>query len=88
MGLKPGGLLGDHPVKMTTSAAMVNGAIHSFVEAAALELPPPLRINVVASGLVEDAVDHYQANFPCHNPIPMWKVVNGFFRSGARGQHR
>ena len=74
------GILGEHPVKMTTSAAMVNGAVHSFVKAAALELPP-LRINVVASGLVEDAVDHYQAYFPGHNPIPMWKVVNGFVKA-------
>ena len=75
------GILADHPVVMTTSAAMVNGAIHSFVKAAALELPNGFRINVVASGLVEDAIDKYEAYFPGHNPIPMRKVVNGYVKS-------
>ncbi|MDJ0986309.1 MAG: short chain dehydrogenase, partial [Desulfobacterales bacterium] len=75
------GILADHPVVMTTSAAMVNGAIHSFVKAAALELKNELRINVVSSGLVEDAVEKYEAYFPGHNPIPMQKVINGYVRS-------
>ncbi|MGB5274832.1 MAG: short chain dehydrogenase, partial [Flavobacteriaceae bacterium] len=47
------GMLADYPVVMTTSAAMVNGGIHSFVKAAALELKNEHRINVVSSGLVE-----------------------------------
>ena len=75
------GILADHPVEMTTSAAMVNGGIHSFIKAAALELGNGIRINVVSSGLVEDAVDKYEAYFPGHNPIPMTKVVNGFVKS-------
>lgn len=74
------GILADHPVVMTTSAAMVNGGIHSFVKAAALELENGIRINVVSSGLVEDAVKRYEAYFPGHNPIPMKKVVNGFVK--------
>lgn len=75
------GILADDPVVMTTSAAMVNGGIHSFVKAAALELKNEHRINVVSSGLVEDAVEKYQDYFPGHNPIPMDKVVNGYVRS-------
>lgn len=75
------GILADYPVRMTTSAAMVNGGIHSFVKAAALELKPGLRINVVSPGLVEDAVERYGDYFPGHNPIPMEKVVNGYVRS-------
>ena len=75
------GILADHPVLMTTSAAMVNGGIHSFVKAACLELKNGVRINVVSSGLVEDAVDKYEAYFPGHNPIPMQKVVNGYVKS-------
>lgn len=75
------GILADNPVVQTTSAAMVNGGIHSFVKAAALELKNNLRINAVSSGLVEDAVDIYEAYFPGHNPIPMRKVVNGYVRS-------
>jgi NAD(P)-dependent dehydrogenase (short-subunit alcohol dehydrogenase family) len=75
------GILADHPVDMTTSAAMVNGALHSFTKAVSLELKNGLRINVVSSGLVEDAVEKYEAYFPGHNPIPMNKVVNGYVKS-------
>lgn len=75
------GILADYPVVMTTSAAMVNGAIHSFVMAAALELKNEHRINVVSSGLVEDAVEKYETYFPGHNPIPMKKVINGYVKS-------
>jgi len=77
------GILADDPVVFTTSAAMVNGAIHSFVKAACLELENGIRINVVSSGLVEDALERYEAYFPGHNPIPMKKVVNGYVRSVA-----
>lgn len=75
------GILADHPVALTTSAAMVNGGIHSFAKAVALELKNGQRINVVASGLVEDAVDKYEDYFPGHNPIPMRKVINGYVKS-------
>jgi len=75
------GILADFPVVMTTSAAMVNGGIHSFVKAVALELKNVLRINAVSSGLVEDAIEKYEAYFPGHNPIPMKKVINGYVRS-------
>ena len=75
------GILADHPVILTTSAAMVNGGIHSFIKAVALELKHGIRINVVSSGLVEDAVDKYEAYFPGHNPIPMKKVINGYVKS-------
>lgn len=37
------GILADKPVDMTTSAAMVNGAIQSFVKAVALELEDGIR---------------------------------------------
>ena len=75
------GILADKPVLMTSSAAMVNGGIHSFVKAVALELTNGVRINVVSSGLVEDAVEKYQDYFPGHNAIPMKKVVNGYVKS-------
>ena len=75
------GILADHPVELTTSAAMVNGGIHSFVKAVSLELKNAIRINVVSSGLVEDAIKKYEAYFPGHNPIPMKKVINGYVKS-------
>ena len=75
------GILADHPVELTTSAAMVNGGIHSFVKAVSLELKNEIRINVVSSGLVEDAIEKYEDYFPGHNPIPMYKVINGYKKS-------
>jgi NAD(P)-dependent dehydrogenase (short-subunit alcohol dehydrogenase family) len=75
------GILADDPVVGTTSPAMVNGGIHSFVKAAALELANGVRINVVSSGLVEDAVEKYETYFPGHNPIPMDKVINAYVKS-------
>ncbi len=75
------GILADDPVLKTTSAAMVNGAIHSFVKAVALEIENEIRVNVVSSGLVEDAYEKYKDFFPGHNPVPMNKVVNAYVRS-------
>ena len=75
------GILADDPVVKTTSAAMVNGGIHSFVQAVALEIENGIRVNVVSSGMVEDAYKKYKDYFPGHNPIPMHKVINGYVRS-------
>ncbi|REG87170.1 short chain dehydrogenase [Winogradskyella sediminis] len=75
------GILADDPVVKTASAAMVNGGIHSFVQAVALEIENGIRVNVVSSGMVEDAYDKYKDFFPGHNPIPMTKVVNAYVRS-------
>ncbi len=75
------GILADYPVATTTSAAMVNGAVHSFVKAVALELRTQCRVNVVSLGLVEDSVEKYKDYFPGHNPIPMNKVVNAYVKS-------
>lgn len=75
------GILADDPVIKTTSAAMVNGAIHSFVKAVALELENGKRINAVSAGTVEDAYDKYKSLFPGHLPVTMKKVVAGYERS-------
>jgi len=75
------GILADDPVIKTASASMVNGGIHSFVKAVALEIENGIRVNAVSSGMVEDAYEKYKDYFPGHNPIPMKKVINGYVRS-------
>jgi NAD(P)-dependent dehydrogenase (short-subunit alcohol dehydrogenase family) len=75
------GILADDPVVKTTSASMVNGGIHSFVKAVALEMENGIRVNVISSGMVEDSYEKYKDYFPGHNPISMSKVVNGYIRS-------
>ena len=75
------GILAEHPVLQTTSAAMVNGGIHGFVKAVSLELKKDLRINVVSPGLVEDSAEKYGVYFPGHTPVPMQKVIDGYVKS-------
>ncbi len=75
------GILADDPVVKTSSAAMVNGAIHSFVKAVQLEMENGIRINVVSPGLVEDAVEKYRDYFPGHNAISMEKALSGYIKS-------
>ncbi len=74
------GILADDPVDMTTSAAMVNGAIHSFVKAVVLELEH-VRVNVVCSDLVEDSFEKYKDYFPGNTPVPMHKIVDAYVKS-------
>jgi NAD(P)-dependent dehydrogenase (short-subunit alcohol dehydrogenase family) len=74
------GILADDPVDMTTSAAMVNGGIHSFVKAVALELDQ-VRVNAVSAGLVADAYEKYKDYFPGYDAVGMDKVVNGYVKS-------
>ena len=81
------GILADDPVLMTTSAAMVNGGIHSFARAAALELENGIRLNVVSLGMVEDAYEKYKDYFPGHNPVPTSKVIKAYSRS-VEGKHQ
>ncbi len=81
------GILADDPVIKTSSAAMVNGAIHSFVQAVNLEIGHEYRVNVVSLGLVEDAYEKYKDYFPGHTPISMTKAVNAYVRS-VRGRGR
>lgn len=78
------GILADNPVKMTTSAALVNGGIHSFVKAASLEMENNIRVNVVSPGLVEDSAVKYKDYFPGYDIVKMQnlaelyeKVING-----------
>ena len=75
------GILADDPVVKTTSAAMVNGGVHSFVRAVALEIENGIRVNAVSLGMVEDAYEKYKDYFPGHNPVPMKKVINAYVRS-------
>jgi len=75
------GILADDPVVGAASAAMVNGGIHSFVQAVALEIENGIRVNVVSLGMVEDSYEKYAEFFPGHNTIPMDRVVNAYVRS-------
>jgi len=72
------GILADEPVIMTTGAALVNGAIHSFVKAVVLEIKNNIRVNVISPGLVKDSEKKYGHLFPGHNIIPMEKLAETY----------
>ena len=83
------GILADEPVPMTSSAAMVNGAIHSFVKAVDLEIKNDIRVNAVSLGLVQDAYEKYKDYFPGHVPVSMQTVIDAYAESvegDARGK--
>lgn len=75
------GIAAEHPARNGATVAMINGAVNSFVLAAAQELKKDRRINVVSPGLVEDSRERYGAMFPGYNLAPMEKVVNAYILS-------
>jgi NAD(P)-dependent dehydrogenase (short-subunit alcohol dehydrogenase family) len=75
------GILAEDPIQNGVSLSVVNGAINSFVIAAANELKNDVRINAVSPGLVEDSYEAMGKYFPGHNPVPMNRVVNAFVKS-------
>jgi NAD(P)-dependent dehydrogenase (short-subunit alcohol dehydrogenase family) len=74
------GILADNPVKMTTSAALVNGGIHSFVKAASLEMENNIRVNVISPGLVEDSAEKYKDYFPGYEIIKMKNLAKLYLK--------
>ncbi|WP_445386663.1 hypothetical protein ACT6NV_03315 [Robiginitalea sp. IMCC44478] len=61
------GILADNPVAKTSSAALVNSGLYSFVKAVALEIKGGIGVNVVSSGVVAEAYEKYRDFFPGHN---------------------
>lgn len=74
------GILSEDPVFALSNLSAVNGALNSFVIAAAAELDKGVRINVVSPGVVEDSPQYFPA-FQGHIPVTMDKVVNAYRKS-------
>ena len=74
------GILAEEPVVGSTALSLVNGAVNSFVIAAALELPRGIRANVVCPTVVEDSADNYADVFPGYEVASMMRVVNAYVR--------
>src|SRR3954453_11530365 len=75
------GILADDPIVGSSALALVNGAVNSFVIAAAQELPDGMRINAVCPTVVEDSAEQYSDLFVGFDPATMSRVVNGYLRS-------
>lgn len=63
------GVLSHDPIRSGASAALVNGALDSFVRAAAIELPRGLRVNSVSPTVLVEAMDSYAPYFRGYKPV-------------------
>ncbi len=83
------GVLDRDPIVGGTAAAMANGGINAFVRAAAIELPPGMRINAVSPGVIQEAMDEYGPFFRGFEPVPAARAALAYVKSveGARTGH-
>lgn len=75
------GVLSHDPIRTGASAALVNGAIDSFVRAAATELPRGLRVNSVSPTVLLEAMDKYAPYFRGYKPVPAADVALAYAKS-------
>lgn len=75
------GVLSHDPIRTGSSAALVNGAIDSFVRAAAIELPRGLRVNSVSPNVLVEAMDSYTPYFRGFKPVPAVDVALAYAKS-------
>lgn len=75
------GIFADRPAKGATGGGLINGALHSFVLSAAVELQRGLRVNVVSPGIIEDSVKDSGPVFPGLRPVAMNGVVDAYVKS-------
>jgi NAD(P)-dependent dehydrogenase (short-subunit alcohol dehydrogenase family) len=75
------GVLSHDPIRLGAGASLVNGALDSFVRAAAIELPRGLRINAVSPGVLEESLPSYGPYFRGHDAVPGSRVANAYVKS-------
>lgn len=75
------GSLSEQPVVQGSSASLVNGAIESFVRAAAIELPRGLRINAVSPCVLTESLDAYGSYFRGVESVPAARAARACCRS-------
>jgi NAD(P)-dependent dehydrogenase (short-subunit alcohol dehydrogenase family) len=75
------GVLSHDPIRYGAGASLVNGALDSFVKAAAIELPRGLRINAVSPGVLEESLPTYGPYFLGHDAVPGKRVAQAFVKS-------
>jgi NAD(P)-dependent dehydrogenase (short-subunit alcohol dehydrogenase family) len=75
------GILNVKPIPMAIADATTSGAIDTFVQCVAHELPRQVRINVVNPTVLEEAWDVYGEMMPGFQPVPSALVGKAFERS-------
>lgn len=75
------GILSHDPIRLGSSASMVNGALDSFVKSAAIEMPRAMRINCVSPTVVLESMDKFAPYFRGFVPVPAAKVAMAYSKS-------
>lgn len=75
------GVLNHDPIRYGACASMVNGALDAFVQAAAFEMRPGLRLNIVSPGLLEESLPVFGPYFPGHETVPGARVGQAYVKS-------
>lgn len=75
------GVLSHDPIRSGASAALVNGALDSFVRAAAIELPRGLRVNSISPTVLLEAMGSYAPYFRGYKPVPAADVALAYAKS-------
>lgn len=74
------GILAREPIMTGTAAALANGALESFVIAAAIEMPRGIRINCVSPTVLAEATG-YHSYFPGWPQVTLAEVSNTYVKS-------
>lgn len=75
------GILSEDPIRYGASASLVNGALESFVRAAAIELPRGQRINIVSPTLLQESADAYGPYFRGYRSVPASEAALAYSKS-------
>lgn len=74
------GVLAREPILTGAAASLANGALESFVMAAAAELPRRIRINAVSPSVLVEATGYHEF-FPGFSQIPAETVGRAYVKS-------
>jgi NAD(P)-dependent dehydrogenase (short-subunit alcohol dehydrogenase family) len=74
------GVLAREPILTGVAASLANGALESFVMAAAAELPRRVRINAVSPTVLAEATGYHEF-FPGFSQVPAETVGRAFVKS-------
>ncbi|SEJ39917.1 NAD(P)-dependent dehydrogenase, short-chain alcohol dehydrogenase family [Dyadobacter koreensis] len=74
------GILSSDPIQAGVNLSTVNGALDSFVKAAAIALEKGVRINAVSPDVVEGSPQYFSF-FPGNIPVTMAQVTQAYVKS-------
>lgn len=82
------GILADFPETKSAGLALVNGALHSFIMAAAPRLKNNIRLNIVAPGAIKGTIEGEEL-FAGHAPVAIEAVIDVYKEalSGSKTGH-